>query len=139
MFVTDQDYSVVIGESALRVISQVSDTVRSSAEAHAQEEISGYLRPQYDVQTIFSQEGEQRNSLIVMYTCDIALYHMSAALPQKMGSEVRRERYEDALKWLAAVQQGKIVPDLPLTVNEEGEVPGMSARYGCQPKQHNNW
>lgn len=139
MFVSDQDYSVVIGEAALRVISQVSPTVRNTAETHAIEEISGYLRPRYDVQAIFSQSGSDRNSLIVMYTCDIALYHMSASLPQKMGSEVRRERYEDALKWLSSVQQGHIVPDLPLQVNEEGVVPGMSARYGCQPKQRNNW
>lgn len=93
MFITEEDYKVVIGDNALKVISQVSEENRANAEMEAQEEISGYLRPKYDCTAIFEALPEQRNRLIVMYTCDIALYHMSAAMPQKMGSEVRKERY----------------------------------------------
>ena len=98
MFITDQDYKVVIGDQTLKVISQVSQQNRNNAETEAIEEISGYLRPKYDVEAIFSVgDGsaaamEGRNRLIVMYTCDIALYHMAASLPQKMGIEIRRER-----------------------------------------------
>lgn len=85
MFVTEDDYKVVVGDTALKVISQVSEKNRANAEAEAREEISGYLRPKYDCGAIFSAEGDNRNRLIVMYTCDIALYHMSASLPQKNG------------------------------------------------------
>ena len=45
-----------------------------------------------------------------MYTCDIALYHMSASMPQKMGSEIREVRYKRAIKWLEGVQAGGIIP-----------------------------
>ena len=45
MFITDEDYKVVIGESALKVVSQVSTENRSNAEMEAQEEMAGYLRP----------------------------------------------------------------------------------------------
>ena len=48
MFVTEEDYRVVIGDTALKVISQVSTENRANAEAEAQEEIAGYLRPKYD-------------------------------------------------------------------------------------------
>ena len=108
MFITEEDYKVVIGDAALKVVSQTSTEIRANAEAEAMEEISGYLRPTYDTDQIFNADADERNRLVVMYTCDIALYHMVSAMPQKMGSEVRKERYERAIKWLEGVQAGKI-------------------------------
>ncbi len=139
MFIQDEDYKVVIGDAALKVISQVSDTVRANAEEEAIEEMSGYLRPKYDCSAVFSAVGDERNHLVIMYTCDIALYHMSAAMPQKMGSEIRKERYERAVKWLEGVQSGKIVPDLPLLLDNDGELVNGSFSYGCQSKLRHNW
>ncbi len=139
MFIQDEDYKVVIGDAALKVISQVSDTVRANAEEEAIEEMSGYLRPKYDCSAVFSAVGDERNHLVIIYTCDIALYHMSAAMPQKMGSEIRKERYERAVKWLEGVQSGKIVPDLPLLLDDDGELVNGSFSYGCQSKLRHNW
>lgn len=139
MFITEEDYKVVIGDTALKVISQVSAENRANAEAEAQEEISGYLRPKYDCKAVFSAEDNGRNKLVVMYTCDIALYHMSAAMPQKMGSEVREERYKRAIQWLEGVQAGKIIPDLPLAVDEEGNNTGNAFLYASQPQLRHNW
>ena len=89
MFITEEDYKVVIGNDALKVITQTDAANRANAEAEAIEEISGYLRPRYDCVATFAAEGEQRNRQIVMHTCDIALYHMVSAMPQKMGYEIR--------------------------------------------------
>lgn len=139
MFLTEEDYRVVIGETALKVISQINEANKTNAEMEAQEEISGYLRPKYDCQAIFSATGTERNSLIVMYTCDIALYHLAASMPQKMGTEIRKERYDRAIKWLEGVQAGKIVPDLPLLTDEDGNPANGLFIYGCQKKLHNNW
>ncbi len=139
MFITEEDYKVVIGESALKVISQTSEENRTNAEQEAREEISGYLRPKYDCTAVFSAEGNDRNRLIVMYTCDIALYHMSAAMPQKMGSEIREERYKRAIEWLEGVQAGKILPDLPVAVDEDGTPTGDMFVYSSQPKLRHNW
>lgn len=138
-FITDEDYKVVIGEQALKVVSQVSQDNRTNAEYEAVEEISGYLRPKYDTDTIFSAMGTERNKLIVMYTCDIALYHMAASAPQKMGMEIRKERYERAIKWLEGVQSGKIIPDLPLATDDEGQPVGVPFTFGCQKKLRHNW
>lgn len=139
MFITDEDYKVVIGDTALKVISQTDEANRNNAEAEAQEEISGYLRPKYDCSAIFSAGGSERNRQIVMYTCDIALYHMVSAMPQKMGSEIRKERYERAIKWLEGVQAGKIIPDLPLAVDEEGNSTAETVLFDSQPKLRHNW
>lgn len=139
MFITEEDYKVVIGEAALKVISQTDEANRANAETEAQEEISGYLRPKYDCVAIFAAEGDERNRQIVMYTCDIALYHMVSAMPQKMGSEVRKERYERAIKWLEGVQAGKIIPDLPCATDEQGNTVGESIMYHSQPQLRHNW
>ena len=139
MFINDEDYKVVIGDQALKVISQVSDKNRANAEKEAIEEIAGYLRPKYDTIAIFNTGKENRNRLVVMYACDIAIYHMAASTPQKMGMEIRKERYERAIKWLEGVQAGKIVPDLPVAVDEYGEPTGMPLVYGSQKKLKHNW
>lgn len=146
-FINDNDYQVVIGETALKVISQVSIEVRSTAELQAQAEIAGYLNPKYDTEKIFNTQGymgdEPPHPLIVMYTCDIALYHMSASLPAKMGSEIRKERYERAIKWLEGVASGKIVPTgLPLatvTTADGKTVANLGSRYSSDKKQNNTW
>ena len=138
MFITEEDYRVVIGEAAMKVVSQASDAVRANAEAEAQEEAAGYLRPKYDTRAIFRAEGEDRNRQLVMTVADIALYHMASAMPQKMGSEVRRARYERAVKWLEGVARGSIVPDLPLATDEEGSP--LNATFilrSEQPLRHN--
>ncbi len=139
MFITDDDYRVVIGDTALRVLSQASQEVRDNAELQAIEEISSYLRPTYDTLSIFSATGDLRSRLIVMYTADIALYHMAAAMPQKMGTEIRQQRYERAVKWLEGVQAGRIVPDLPTSVDSQGEPTGAATLYGSQPQLRHNW
>lgn len=141
-FINDNDYHVVIGENSLKVISQVSADVRSAAELQAQAEIAGYLNPKYDTTAIFNPENT-RHPLIVMYTCDIALYHMSAAMPGKMGSEVRKERYDRAIRWLEGVANGKIVPTgLPLatTTTPDGKVvANLGSRFSSDKKQNNTW
>lgn len=139
MFISDEDYRVVIGEQALRVISQVSGDNRSNAEAEAVEEIASYLRPKYDTRAIFAASGSERNKIVVMYTCDIALYHMAASAPQKMGLEIRKERYERAVRWLEGVQSGKILPDLPLATDADGNPSGFPLVYGSQKKLRHNW
>ena len=138
MFITDNDYGVVIGDDALKVISRASEQNRANAELEAIEEVSGYLRPVYDCKAIFQAEGEARNRLIVMYTADIALYHLTASQPQKMGSEIRKERYDRAIRWLEGVQAGRIIPDLPLADVGDKNV-SFGTVYHCEPKLRHNW
>lgn len=45
MFLTENDYKVVIGEASFRTVTQANIENLSNAEVTAIEEISGYLRP----------------------------------------------------------------------------------------------
>ena len=139
MFIEEYDYQVVIGDTALKVVSQANPDNLNCAEAEAIEEISGYLRPKYDCEQIFSVEREQRNRQILMYACDIALYHLASSLPNKMGMDIRKERYERAIAWLKDVQSGVVLPDLPLDLDEDGQSAAPSIRYGSQPCVDNSY
>lgn len=139
MFIEEVDYKVVIGEIALTVVAQASPENRANAEAEAIEEISGYLRPKYDCSRIFAAEGSDRNRQLLMYACDIALYHMSSSLPSRMGMDIRRERYEKALEWLKKVQDGTVLPDLPEALDEDGNSAAPTIRYGSQPCVDNSY
>ena len=138
MFIDTDDYKVVIGDAALKVVSQSSPENIANAEAEAIEEISGYLRPVYDTAAIFAATGNDRNRLIVMYTADIVLYHLTASQPQKMGSEIRKERYDRAIKWLEGVQKGSIIPDLPHAVADDGSA-GFGTSYQSSPRLRHDW
>ena len=106
MFLTENDYIVASADS-LNIFQQSTPQKREQAEKMAIEEIAGYLRSRYDTGRVFSATGDNRNDIIVMYTCDIALYHLVSWLPNKMGREIRKERYDRAIKWLEEVQAGK--------------------------------
>ena len=139
MFITEEDYRVVIGANALKVISQASQDIRENAESEACEEIAGYLCPRYDTETLFTARGCNRNRLVVMYAADIALYHMASAMPQQMAGAIRKERYERAVKWLEGVQAGKIVPDLPSAADSGGATSDGMVAFGSQKQLRHNW
>lgn len=139
MFIEENDYKVVIGEPAFKVVAQADPDNRANAEAEAVEEISGYLRPKFNCKRIFEAEGDARNRQLLMYACDIALYHMASSLPQRMGMEIREKRYQLALDWLKKVQEGIILPDLPLAVDEDGNSVAPSIRYGSEPCVDNSY
>ena len=137
MFLNNLDYQVMIGERAFDLIQQSDEENRLRAEEMAREEMAGYLRPRYDVERIFARRGEQRNMQVVMFLCDITLYHLTSWLPQKMGYEVREIRYRRAIEWLQGVQSGKIIPDLDPPDDSNGEPQPYNLTWGSE--QHSNY
>ena len=58
MFITEKDYKTVIGDNALKVISQTSQEVRTNAEYQAQEEIAANRMMIADYTTLIKQKKE---------------------------------------------------------------------------------
>mgnify|MGYP000928323941 FL=1 len=139
MFLDSLDYKVTIGERAFDLIQQSEEANRLKAEEMAMEEMAGYLRPKYNVHKIFSKRGEERNMHLVMTLCDMALYHLVSWLPSKMGYEIREIRYKRAIEWLEGVQKGKIVPDLDLATDEDGDTGASEIRYGGEKRNNYMW
>jgi len=137
MYLKIEDYRSVVGLHELNTIQQFDDDVRVKAEKGAIEEISAFLRPYYDTVAIFATVGDARNEKINMLVADITLYHLATWLPGKMGLEIRIERYEKAIKFLNLVSAGKVVLDIPLATDDDGEAQGM--KYGGEQKNEYSW
>ena len=144
MFLTEEDYKAVVDNRALDVINQSDSTNRERAENYAIEEMKGYLKAAkakntgvypYDIDAAFAATGNNRNPQLVMYACDIALYHLISWLPQRLGFEIRETRYKRAIEWLENVQSGKIILDIPTIQPEPGTNSNNSTvKYGSWTK-----
>lgn len=128
--ITKDDFKAVCDPATLEVIDQTDDDNLNRAIGYAMEEVASYLRSRYDVDKAFSKEGNERNPQLVMILCDVALYHLVAWLPKRIGFEIRETRYNNAISWLKDVQSGKATPDLDPLTNDEGEDIGNPVRYG---------
>lgn len=134
-FLTTDDYKAVSDAQTLEVIHQSDQDNLQRAERYAMEEISAYLRNRFDMNAAFAQTDINRNQQLVMIAADIAIYHLIAWLPKRMGFEIRELRYKRAIEFLEDVQAGKASPDLPpLTDPNTGEVSGIPIKFGSAKK-----
>lgn len=129
-FITKDDFKAVCDHATLEVIDQADQDNLNRAVAYAMEEVASYLRSRYDVAKAFAKEDGDRNPQLVMILCDVALYHLVAWLPKRIGFEIRETRYNNAVSWLKDVQAGKASPDLDLLTNDCGEDIGSPVRFG---------
>ena len=129
-FLTKEDFKAVCDNQTLDVIGQSDDDNIARAERYAIEEISSYMRSRYDIGSAFAKRGAERNQHLVMITCDVALYHLVAWLPKRIGFEIREIRYKSAIAWLKYVQAGKATPDIPVITDEDGNDVGTPIAYG---------
>ena len=113
MYIDEKDYRTAIDEREQAIISRYPDEWQR-AEAVACEIAAGYLRTRYNVDEAYAKLGEERNPRLVQAIIHIALYQMVHRLPQNMGYERWKDRYEEAIAWLENVQAGKTSPALPL-------------------------
>ena len=131
-FLKKEDFNVVCDSNTLQVIHQQDDANLDKAEAFAIEEVGSYIRSRYDLNKAIT--NTERNEQLVMILCDIALYHLIAWLPKRIGFEIRETRYNRAIAWLKDVAKGAASPDLPVKTNEKGEDVGTPVRYGSWDK-----
>ena len=113
MFLTNDDYRVVTCPADLAIICQSSEEIRQQAERTAMEEVAGYVRTRYDIDTAYSRTDSGRNPLLVQLTVSIALWWLGQWLPGMMGGEMRQTLYDNAIARLKDIQKGNFTPDFP--------------------------
>ena len=130
-FLTKQDFLSLIDEGTLNLVTENKDELLDQAEGRAIEEMNAYLNVRYDTALVFDPSNN-RNGLIVMYLCDIVLYHLHARIAPDNIPELRKDRYTDAREWLEKAADGFTSPLLP-SKEESDKLP---VRFGSSmPKQ----
>jgi len=80
--------------------------------------------------------GDNRNQQLVNYCIDVALYTVHSRIAPRNIPELRVKRYDDVIKWLTNVAQGKTVTAaLPLIQPMQGR----RIRWGGEIKRQNNY
>lgn len=131
-FLLETDFRSLIKDGELNILTGGDNTLLTTTEQRAIDEMTGYLSVRYNTDTIFAQTEGDRNDLIVMYLCDIVLYHLHSRIAPDDIPEFRRDRYVGARDWLEKTADGFTNPVLPRV--EEGESP---LKYGnSSPKQN---
>lgn len=80
-------------------------------------------------------ETDTRDAQMVMYCCDIVLYHLHTRIAPRNIPELRVKRYDDAIAWLQMCAKGDITPNLPkLQPTQGGRI-----RWGSSIRQNNSY
>lgn len=137
-FLEEDDYKVQIRDFELEELTGYTNGIRLKSETAAQAEMESYLRDRYKVEDIFSDAGDDRNPLIVMYLIDMALYHLFSAITPRQVPQIRMDRYDAAINWLKAVASGKLNPALPLREDDNGNTIGTTV-FGSNQPNNFNW
>ncbi len=122
IFLTKSDFGGQIKIHTLDRVVNNNDAILDQVELFAISEMEGFLRPRYDVAAIFAATGAARSPIIVMLAVDMLLYHLFSRLNPDQIPDIRTNRYESAIEYLTMVAGGKLSPDLPPLVNEEGSI-----------------
>lgn len=107
-FIQPTDYDASMHQEILNSITRGDSTIIEMCEERTLSQMRGYLAGRYDCDMIFSRQGDERHPLILMYAIDISLYHlMSVHNPAKM-TQIRKDRYDEAITYLSGVARGKV-------------------------------
>lgn len=113
-----EDYKIASRDEVVKAIVRQDLTAIELAANAAVEEMWGYLSGRFDVDAIFAAVGAARNTLLVMFGADIALYHLYSGLSKQQMPEEKKARYDRAIEWLQGVRSGDIEPKgLPVKNN----------------------
>ena len=140
MYLTPDELSSHIYPEVQKEIarSNTDTTLVSNAIDAAVEETKSYLT-HYDVDAIFNATGADRNSIILMYVKDIAVWHFINLSNAAIEWDVRESRYDKAIKFLRNVQKGEANPNLPLVTTNGvlGSGYEKDVRFGGNPRRGN--
>ena len=109
-FIELTDYDASIHREILDALLRQDATesaVIEVCENRALAVIRSLIGTRYDCDKIFAETGDNRNQLVLRVALDIAIYEIFCQHnPYKM-SDIRKERYDDALEWLREVRDYK--------------------------------
>ncbi len=113
-YATQDDITTLYSEDALYVADRDGDGVADAsaiarALTSASGEIDSFLGVRYTL-PLPVQEGEAAPDLLVQFCVDIAIYRL--ALARDVLSEEHRRRYEDTIKHLQKIADGKATLNL---------------------------
>ena len=139
-FITPKELETHLYKENIETISREDETILTAAIDAAEEEAYGYLGA-YDRKKIFEATGRERNSLLLLFIKDMAVWHFITLCNAGCDLELREKRYDRAVAWLRQVQKGDTTTRLPILDDNEDGTPDTAAVYmhGSNPKRNQHF
>lgn len=133
MFIEPSELTTAMYGHVINEIAANDDAVVIQGIEAATQEVKSYLKNRYDVDTIFSQTGDNRNALIVESIKTVAVWWIIRVCSAETIYSQWLERYDRVIDYLKGVANGTNTPELPLKADSNGDVV-LSMRYGSNRK-----
>lgn len=138
MFIVKADFHSIIRQLRLEQMTENENTTIEQAISEAVAMVKSYLFAIYDTEGVFSQTGEDRDTLMVLFCKNIAVYLLHKRLPNVMMPEHVKDDYIETKRQLEQVAKGVIDLDLPrkseLDPNGDGTLEeNTKFRWGIRP------
>jgi len=78
---------------------------------------------------------DPRDAQMVLYLCDIVLFHLHSRIAPRNIPDIRVKRYDAAIEWLKMCATGEVTPNLPLIQPKQGN----RLRYGGSVRNINSY
>jgi phage gp36-like protein len=86
-------------------------------------------------ETFYWKKEDNRDLQMVMYLCDVALFHLHSRIAPRNIPEIRVKRYDSAISWFHMCAKGEVTPELPLLA----PIQGTRIRFGGVIKNINSY
>ncbi len=139
MFVQESDFKNKIHYNALQQILDGDTEKLDDAEAIAAAMVTDRLTKYYDLGAEWGKTGRDRNRRLLKWMIDLMAYYLYEGIADDDVPERIIKDYDDTLKELTRIEDGKTDADLPRRIKEETQRPKTKFRWGSQPKRSHNW
>ena len=136
-FITYNDYQASKSSRILDLLTEDNDALLDSAELTAIGIVYDRLSDKYNLNAEFAKTASARNTSLMRWVIAISIYLIYARVPDDNVPERVIKDYDDTLKELEQLQQGKLGCTLQrITDTETGEVKTRFRMGNDTPRSH---
>jgi hypothetical protein len=136
-FITRTDYDISMTSRILTQIIGETDTIIDETEETAKSIITDRLAGKYDLAAEFAKTDTSRNRSLVRWMLAISVYLFYHRVPDEQVPERVVKDYDDTMKELEMIQQGKLGCSLSRLEDEDGEVISRIRMGSSAQRTHN--
>jgi len=137
-FITADDYKAYIKDRNLTQLLDGEAVALENAETTAISTVRDALFQLYLVDEIFSTTGTARPAQVVRWVVCLSLYYLYERLPAAVMPQRIKDNYDEVMKWLRDIEDGKKPVDLPHRKKADGTSDKSKFRFGngSGPRTH---
>lgn len=133
-FIDRADYLPKIRDNRLTQMTNGNSVIIDGAEQTAIQVVSDSLHTLYDVDSIFSKTGTNRDTQVVRWVTNLVLYYLYERIPQNQIPEAVILNYDETTELLKDLELGKRSVQLPLRETADNK-PETRFRHGGSAKR----